>query len=378
MKFYLLTFFLFVSFPLFAQESSDTTRVESYEVMGMSYHIVSLNQQYGIVNDTGKVILPIHNTSISFLADSEDLDCTRWSNYLKIRQGNRYALAELSGRPLTPMGYEKIELLHATCESTDPSTLVCRVQKGGKYGLLQSDGGLLIRCSYNELILMKNAKEQLTIPAIVRVKRGKKYGCLVLGSQNIIPSEYDRIDFFQEQRAGSPGKRTYTTWLRLKAGDAFGLYNARDNTYIRPEYEQVLPFSGEPSLALVVKNKKYGFIDAAGKQRISGFSYAEPFRGKIAIARKGKRMGAINEKGKPAIDFDFDELRFFLPEESLEEPKLSKLLLAKQDEKVGLLTAEGKWFIKPEWKRIRFDAQKHQFVCEPLKEDEEELTVPLY
>lgn len=354
--------------------AQDTTRVETYQRMGRTYHIVSDGKQYGILSDTGKVILPIRNTSIRFLAPPEERDCSRWSDFLKIQQGPRYALAELSGRPLTPMAYESIELLPETCESTVPGTMVCRVRKNGSYGLLQADGGLLIRCSYNQLDLIKNKKEQLTIPAVVRVRRGKKYGCMVLETKKILPSEYEQIRFFQETKED----RKYTTWLLLKAGGVLGLFNTRDNTFIRPEYEQILPFSGEPELALIVKNKKYGFIDKKGKQQISGFDYAEPFRGAIAIAKKRKRMGAINAKGKSEIPFDYDKLAFFLPEADPEQPKLSQLLKARYKGKWGILTAEGKWFVEPEWARIRFDTQKASFVCEPENEKEAEQLVPLY
>ncbi|MGF1532540.1 MAG: WG repeat-containing protein [Bernardetiaceae bacterium] len=329
----------------------DTTRVASYEValQRMYYHVVEANGRYGILNDTGKVILPIQNNAIQLAsATLGDVMCSRWDNHLIIKQGKRYGLATLSGQPLSPMAYETIEIFPTTCQDVSAATMVCRVKREGKYGLLEANGNLLIRCSYDALDLLHNTRGQVTIPAVVRVQRGKSYGAMVLGYQHILPSTYEDIRFFQETDK--------STWLLLSQKGLLGLYNTSQQTLIVPQFEQLLPFSPKTELALFLKQKKYGFLDTKGKVRLNGYSYAEPFREGIAVVGQGKKRGAINEKGKAILDFVFDALAFI--------PEQPQLLKGKQTKGWGIWNTAGKTIVEPAWERIRWDAEQGKLVCE--------------
>ncbi len=351
----------------------DTTQVATYQLtaQGIDYYVVEVNQRYGIINDTGLVVLPIQNSEISFFADPEKVDCSRWESLLKIRRGNRFALADLTGKSLTPMVYERIELLTETCESVDPATRVCRIKKGGKYGLLKGNGELLVRCSYEEVALLKNEKGQLTIPAVVRVKRNGKYGCMVLGSQNIIPSEYERLDFFDELKSEVKGRVQYQTWLILRKKDKYGLYNTQQETFLSPQFDRISAFSGEEQLALVSKGKKFGLLGTNLKLRAFGFDDLKPMRASLAPARKGKRFGAVNARGKTVVDFKYDELTYFLPGQDPAYPELSAFLRVRLKGKVGVFNSEGEEIIPPSCDRVRFSSEKACFVCIKGTEEEE-------
>ncbi|MEM6299833.1 MAG: WG repeat-containing protein [Bacteroidota bacterium] len=364
---------LFLMIFSLAATAQDTTQVATYQLaaQGMDFHIVEVNQRYGIVNDTGLVVLPIQNSEISFFADPEKVDCSRWENLLKIRRGNRFALAELSGRSLTPMAYERIELLTETCEDVDPATMVCRVKKNGKYGLLNINGDLLVRCSYDEITLLNNDKGQLTIPAIVRVKRNGKYGCMVLGSQNIIPSEYEQIDFFDEMKSESKGRVQYQTWLILRKDGKYGLYNTQREAFLSPQFDRISAFSGDSKLALISKGKKFGLLSTNLKLVAFGFDDLKPMRASLAPARKGKRFGAVDARGKPVVDFKYDDLTYFLPGQDPARPNLSTFLRVRLKGKVGIFDDKGVEIISPTCDRIRFSSEKECLICTKGSEEEE-------
>lgn len=354
MKILFCILFIFSSLSSFA---GDTLWVDSsfVEKINLKLRIGKFDEKYGVVNDTGKVVLPFQYETVQFLAPT-DSACSLWAGILKIQKDRLFALAEASGRAITPLQYEEIEFLMPTCHATTPRGLVMRVRSFGKYGLIDAQGNVLIRPSYNRIDILADEKGQIFMPEVARVNKNGKFGFMNLQTTTVLPSNFDAIEYLGELKV----KDKKHIFLKIRMKDKWGVTNLATASEAKLEFEEIKPYDQQTALALVKKNKKYGFIDTKGVLKIEAdYTWAESFRNGVAVAQKGK-YGLLLPTGKWAVSPAFDQLDFATPANKVSQVYTS-LLIAKKGDKYGVINTVGKEILKFEYENIRFDLAKNSF-----------------
>jgi hypothetical protein len=343
--FFFLCFFcfFFCSFFSFSQEKVDLKTVQIIDsVFAPSISgymkIVGINSKKGIVNDSGKVILPIIYDEI-FPFRGKDTDCSRWDGILKVRKGNLCALTMPDGRPICTFSYEEITYLPETCESNVPESMVVKFKQLGKIGLGDARGNMLIRTSYDDIWLLKDTAKHLVMPEVAVVKKDRKLGLMELRQKLIMKAEYDGIEFLQLLKESDKPKAK--TWLLIKVqqGGKWGIINlTTQDVYLR-EFERIEPFAD--GLALVQKNRKFGYIDTDSKLKIENqYDYATSFHHKTAIVGKNNRFGLLHADKKLAIDIIYEEIKPLFPTET-DDKFLASLYQVRKGKLYGILNADG-------------------------------------
>jgi hypothetical protein len=335
--------------------------------------IVQQGKLFGALSDAGKVILPVTYDNIAFY-NAKDSACKRWEGTLRIKKDGLYALCRADGSPITALSYEEIPYLSETCGG---SQSIFKVRQGGKFGLLDSKGGILIRPVYDDVFFLKNEKGKLTSPEVACVRKQNKYGFLELKNKQILPTNYDKISFLQQLEIKEKDKLVSHLLVKIYIGNKCGMMDLHEQTQTEIVYTDIQPFESE--LALVQKDGKFGFIDWKGKEKIAPkYEFAQSFKQGIAIVKKDGKFGAINPDKKEVIDFEYNSIEYLI-----EKPKngnddqafFAQFLKAKKGDKYGIITLQGKSVIPFEYESLTLDLKAFGFQGKKTQDAAEELVM---
>ncbi len=358
------------NYPKGRMNTVDSAYIEKLQY---SISIVQQGKLFGAVSDAGKVILPITYDQVAFY-NLKDSACSRWEGTLLIKKDGLYALCRADGSPITALAFEEIPYLPETCGG---SQAVFKVKQGGKFGLIDSKGGILIRPVYDDVFMLKNEKGKITTPEVACVRKQNKYGFLELKEKQILPTNFDKIAFLQQLEIVEKDKISTHLLVKVWLNGKCGVMNLTKKTEIPIEYTDIQPFENE--LALVQKDGKFGFINVEGKEKIAiKYDFAYSFRHGIAIVKKGENFGAINAEKKEVISFDYQNLAYLV-----EKPKkgndaqefLAQFLKAQKGEKYGVINQQGKAIIPFDYAELTLDVKGFGFKVKKEKDSVEEFVM---
>ena len=129
------------------------------------------------------------------------------------------------------------------------------------------------------------------------IKAGGKYGLLDEKGQVILPPTYSMIEPFENGIA------------KVQLGKSYGIIDKMGKIILPVEYEYIGNF--ENNLALIVKNKKAGVTDSKGKVIIEPQYDKLSLENGIIRARKGDKWGIIDTQNKPILPFEFQYISTF-------------------------------------------------------------------
>lgn len=99
----------------------------------------------------------------------------------------------------------------------------------------------------------------------------------------------------------------------------------------------------EDLLPRLGKNRLYGYSDLFGNWKVIPFyTSVEPFRGSVAVVKKGKKFGLINCGGKVVLRPVYQEIL----------PFVNGFSWLKENDKWGLINEEGKFLLNPLYEEV--------------------------
>ena len=153
-----------------------------------------------------------------------------------------------------------------------------RVRNNGKAGIINEKGEIVIPIDYDNVLDYKND--------MFTAEKSNKWGIIDTENNIIIPFEYRRIRHFEDDLALITNKGT-------------GYINKEQKIVIEPQNSFNLSGDFYNGLALVKKDKKYGFINKENEIVIPIiYDNALPFKCKKTIVQKDGVSFFINKKGK--------------------------------------------------------------------------------
>lgn len=209
-------------------------------------------------------------------------------NVIKVQKDGKYGLIDLTGKEIISMDYEDIVAVLEIENSF-------KVKKNGKYGIVDSDGKTVVEPQYAEIdILGKDNKSGF----IVKDDNGK-YGIIDYSNNQILEKKYDSIEKIY-------GNDLYVVTLEgkqklVKKGDTEVLTNGFDSI------KQVL--ANQENAVVFVKDNKYGVMNISGEILIEAqYDKLEEAKLGIFIAKKGDKYGVINTSKEEKIPFEYTSI----------------------------------------------------------------------
>lgn len=247
------------------------------------FHIVTLNNYYGIVSATGQEIIPPYYEEINVDPVSV-LD-----GFIRVKRGGKSGYVDFNNEIVIPLQHDDIFYV-----GSKKFCIVKYVNGSFKLGVIDSKGNLIIPLKYDYISRINYG--------LFRVEQDDKWGLIDETGREIVPVKYDNIHEFSDGLAQVSESEAEI----LKFADGTQMQNTSYRYgYINKEGELITPIEYEKAnsfsegLAAVFKNGLWGYIDTSGKLVISHkFDDAIDFYQGIAEVRKGQQKFLINKQGE--------------------------------------------------------------------------------
>jgi len=288
---------------LITQEGKDVLACEYEDIMVFPYKNkfwVRQNKKWGLINRKGELLVPYQYD--------------KFYRSTKAEMSGKWVLLEAqTGKPKQPCcDYEDIEPVDGR------GSTYLKVKLKGKWGVVDNEGKLIVPREYTRILQFGD---------YFQVFKGKKFGYLDSNGKEVFRCEYEESkDEYSTRKEGKYGIFSYQNDLKV---------------YIPFEYDTLYSASGydysDPNM-IVVKNKKMGlYMDSilAIPCKYDSLKFFDEKNLTIWAKENGK-WGMIQENGKTALPFDYQEIMPLMNYESNEAGV--SYLLAKKGGKWGAIT----------------------------------------
>ena len=365
-----IAMFIFIIKGLLSKEKT------AGKITTKNYFAVFKDNKWGVIDSTGNTIIDPSYKEMIIIPNSKKavFICTYDVNY-ETGEYKTKALNEKNQEILTQ--YEKI----GTIQNQDKNgnlwyeKNILKIQKDGKYGLVDLDGKEVIPVEYDEITSIPQIENSF------KVKKDDKYGIVDSDGKTVIQPQYADIDILGEDNksgfivkndAGKYGIVDYSNTLILEAK-----YDAIEKVYGNDMYvvttdgkQKLVNKSGEDILTqgfdsikqilanqenavIFIKSGKYGVMKTSGETVIEAqYDNLEETKIGTFIANQNGKYGIINTNKEEKLSFEYNSITFsekadiYVAEDSNFNAKILNSNLETKAEGILIELNENKGYIK--------------------------------
>lgn len=306
------------------------------ERMTNDYYFTSFqDNKYGVINNKGEeVVAPSYQEYIVIPNNKKDIFlCTYDVDYAK----NTYKTKALNAKNKEIFTeYENIEPI----ANYDLNNVISyeqnaiKVQKNGKYGMIDIEGKEILPCEYDELYSLKNTDNSIL------VKKDNKIGLVDSTGKVIISPEYKTI-----KGIGTDYKLGYIVGT---AENKFGIVDCNNQKVLDAKYEEIKPLT-ENGIYVVKEANSWKLVQKNGEEKPteelkSVKDIINIKNGNIIIKNENNKMGIINLAGETVLKPVYDEIKF----------SFTDTYIIKQNDKYGIAKKNDEIVLNPIYKTMSY------------------------
>ena len=185
--------------------------------------------------------------------------------------------------------------------------------KDNKWGIIDSNGNVVIDPSYKEMIVVPNNKTAVFLCTYdVNYETGE-YKTKALNEKNEeIFKNYDEIEAIQNKNDSS------NFWyeknvLKVKQGNFYGLINLSGKEILASQYDEIVAMEGIENCYKIKKDGKIGIVDGDGKIVLTPEYEDVSILGKDNksgfIIKKDNKYGIVDYSKNVILDTKYDEIK---------------------------------------------------------------------
>lgn len=242
---------------------------------------VNDNGNYGYINKSGKIIIPIRYEHLNYYSDDSD--------YLIAKFNGAWGVLNKSGDIVIPFEYQDIR--------TWDEIFVAK--KNHKYGAVDTDGKITIPFVYD---CIYEGSENLAAARI-----GDTYSYINKYGNAIAPFIYENAYFYKFQNG----------MVLVEKDGKLGAINKYGDVVVPIKY--ALPRTGDIPVGAgnefkdgrlaVLRSGKYGFVDEQGKEVIElKYDFVKDFEEGLARVNLNDKWGFVDTNGNEIIPIIYDEV----------------------------------------------------------------------
>ena len=278
------------------------------------YFSVYTNYKWGVINQKGDYIInPIYDEMIVIPDETQALfACTSDVNFqngtYKTKIINEKGETLFTNYDITEfiINYDKDNVLWY-------ENNVIKVQKDGKYGMINFEGRELLKCEYDSIEALNGVKNTFII------KKGNKVGVSDSFGNIIVDVEYKEI-----KPMGEDNRKEF---IIINDEDKQGVALSNNTIELECLYEEIKPMSIN-NVYIVKEDGNWKIIDADKTVNITeGFNDVIEIAGENFVILKDNKYGVINQKGEELIPAEYDKLKYAYGDN----------FVAQKDEKYGVI-----------------------------------------
>ena len=288
----LVIIMVIVSIVNVIKNGEDKKKVKSY-----SYYTVYENGKFGVINNEGETVINPEYTEIVLIPnkdvpifictyDLNDQDGTYKTKV--INQKNEEIFKE----------YSKVEAI----DNFDSKQNIwyeddaLRVEKDGKYGLINFEGKEVLPCDYDEITALKGVTNNLL------VKKDGKVGLVNEKGQTIVNTEYKDIKTLKEGYKNE--------YIIVNDNNQYGIISTTGTVIIEPKYEDVKYLNNSEMFAI----KDAGVWKLINKDNQilidGGYDNIIEAKGENVVVEKGGKYGVVTTKNEEKIPVEYEQIKY--------------------------------------------------------------------
>ena len=231
--------------------------------------------------------------------------------------------------------YDKVEVIYNHDKSNNLwfEKNVLKVQKDGKYGLINLDGTELLACSYDDIKPIEGSKNVL-----ITVK-DEKQGVVNTTGTLIINNEYEKITTVTDK---------YEDGFIVKNDSGkYGVANSSGKVVVDVKYDDVKNVYGN-KMYVVKEDDTWEIIDEEGNTYLKDkFDDVKQINIDNIVISKDKKYGIVTTDGEAVLDTEYEDLSFIFTD----------TYIAKKDGKYGIITVSKEEKLPFEYSFIKYESE---------------------
>ncbi len=311
-----------------------------------SYFSVYTNEKWGVIDNNGNIVIePSYDEMVLVpFIQSPIFICTYDVDY----ENNTYKTKAINEKGEEILkGYDNISAI--SNKSSDGKTWfesnVFKVQKDGKYGLINEKGSEIIPCNYDEISALQGVKN------CILIMQNNKYGICNQYGNIILNTEYKSIK--------SLGDSISKEFIVQNDEDKYGIMSADNTVVLEPKYNEISNVSAN-NLYVVKEDDKWKVINKDESVNLTeGFSEVKEINGTNIIVQNKDKYGLIDTEGKTIIELKYDGLNF----------TYGNNLIAKQGDKYGIISLSDEEKVPFDYENITNKKGTNFFIGDKGKTD---------
>ena len=313
-------------------------------ITSIDYFAAYNNNKWGVINSNGDIVIdPSYAEMIIVPNSKKDIFlCTFDVNY----DDGTYKTKALNGKNEEIFtSYEQIEAITNIDENQNLSYngQVLRVQKQGKYGLINMDGTEILPCEYEEIKALQGVENAIL------VQKDGKYGIVNNDGKTLIEPNYVEIQGL--------GKEASQGFIVKNQEGKYGIIDISNKQVLETKYDAISKIH-EGDYYVVTENGKQKVVKKDVTEILNG-EYDEivailknPENG--IIFKEKEKYGIMNLKGEKTIKADYDEIK---------EAKTGTFIV-KQKDNYGIIDQEGKTLVEFKYRGITYNEKADIYITE--------------
>lgn len=313
------------------------------------YYTIYENEKWGVIDTKQNIIIdPSYDEMILIPDNSKPIFvCTINTNYeeatfeTKVLDNNNKELYT---------NYDKVEVIYNHDEANNLwyENNVLKVQKDGKYGLINLEGKELVSCIYDEIKPIIGTKN------ILITVKDEKQGIIDSHGNVIIQNEYLEIDTLTDK---------YENGFIVKSVDGnYGVINSNGVLVLETKYEEIKNVYGN-NMYVVKEDSKWKIVDEEKNVYLEdSFEDIKEINSNNVVVKQDGKYGIVLITGEIKVDYLYDDLIFIFTD----------TYIAKKGDKYGIININNEEKLEFNYTYIKYE-QEADFIRAQKENSQTEL-----
>ena len=340
-----LIMFIFVIKGLLTKDNSQG------KIISKDYVVAFKDNKWGVIDNQGNTIIDPSYAEMIVIPNSKNdvFICTYDVDYAS---GNYKTKVLNSKNEEIFKEYEKVEAIQNLDENSNLwyENNVLKVEKDGKYGLINLLGKELLPCEYEQIATIEGVKNAL------KIEKDEKYGVVDGEGKIVLKTEYADVT--------NLGEDIKDGFIIKSDEEKYGIVNYSGELVLDAIYEGIEKVYGN-DLYVIDKSNKQVLVKSDGTEVLtSGYDEITDVLKNAEngiIIKKNNKYGVIKTTGDKVIDTKYEELK---------ETK-SGIFIAKENDKYGIIDIEGNSKIEFKYKSLIYNESADIYIAEGENFDNE-------
>ena len=208
-------------------------------------------------------------------------------NVLRVEKDGKYGLIDLNGKQILPCEYTKIQPM----KNIENSIII---EKDEKLGLINNKGNIIIEPEYKEIINLGETYKD----GYITIDEQNRYGLVSTTKKQLLENKYEEIE------------QVYIpNYYLIKEEGKLKLINSSGEVVLENGFDNIA--SGTERGIIYIQNDLYGEMNISGENLIEAkYQMLKEAKEGIYIAKQTDKYGIINSDGEEKVEFTYTGITY--------------------------------------------------------------------